>query len=115
MSLAPSIEIIDVTDHRDRDKREETSHFPIGHHCNQRSSPMRRSAIGIAVLCLSALSALSVSGQQGKEASRTFQFRYHTVVKEIPANAGKVEVWLPYPTSDAHQTIEKVVVDAPRP
>jgi transglutaminase-like putative cysteine protease len=76
---------------------------------------MRRSAISLAVLCLSALGALAVYGQQSKEASRTFQFRYHTIVKDIPANAGKVEVWLPYPTSDAYQTIEKVAVDAPRP
>jgi len=67
------------------------------------------------VLCLSVWGTLAVYGQQSKEASRTFQFRYHTLVKDIPANAAKVEVWLPYPTSDAHQTIEKVTVDAPRP
>jgi transglutaminase-like putative cysteine protease len=45
-------------------------------------------------------------------ASRTFDFTYRAVVRDLPSNAGRVEVWLPYPQSDAHQTIHSVRVEA---
>src|SRR5438270_7971225 len=76
---------------------------------------MRRSLLCAAVLCLAAAGGIAAFGQQSEPAARTFQFRYRTVVKEIPAEAGKVEVWLPFPSSDAHQTIQSVRIDAPGP
>jgi transglutaminase-like putative cysteine protease len=54
-------------------------------------------------------------GQSTEPASRTFQFQYRAVVKDIPSGAGKVEVWLPFPVSDAHQTIDRVAIEAPSP
>jgi transglutaminase-like putative cysteine protease len=74
---------------------------------------MKRSAVGAAVALTTALFFRPAAAES--PAHRTFQFKYRTVVKEIPAGAGKVEVWLPYPTSDAHQTIDQVTIDAPRP
>jgi transglutaminase-like putative cysteine protease len=77
---------------------------------------MKRSVLGAALLCLIAVGGYGAAyGARAERASRTFQFRYRTVVKEIPSGAGKVEVWLPFPTSDAHQTISRVSIDAPRP
>jgi transglutaminase-like putative cysteine protease len=74
---------------------------------------MKRTAIPVVAALATALFLRPAAGQT--PASRTFKFTYRTVVKEIPAGAGKVEVWLPYPTSDAHQTIDQVTIDAPRP
>ena len=45
--------------------------------------------------------------------SRRFQFDYSAKLNDVPANAGKVEVWIPYPQSDEHQVISDVHVDAP--
>jgi transglutaminase-like putative cysteine protease len=76
---------------------------------------MKRSAVRTAAVLIVAAGIRPAAGQSTEPASRTFQFKYRTVVKEIPAGAGKVEVWLPFPTSDAHQTIDQVTIDAPRP
>jgi transglutaminase-like putative cysteine protease len=76
---------------------------------------MRRVALTAAVVCLAAASSLTVPARGSDQASRTFQFRYRAVIREIPNGAGKVEAWLPYPQSDANQTISQVSIDAPRP
>src|SRR5438552_4816723 len=76
---------------------------------------MKRSAVWAAAVLMTTIFSRPAAAQRTEPASRTFQFKYRTVVKEIPAGAGKVEVWLPYPTSDAHQTIDQVTIDAPRP
>jgi transglutaminase-like putative cysteine protease len=49
------------------------------------------------------------------EQARTLQFSYSVTVKDIPSNAGHVEMWLPVPKSDAYQTIKdfKVTSDFP--
>lgn len=75
---------------------------------------MKRWGIRACALLL-ALSACISRGQSAEPASRTFQFTYQTVVKAIPPGAGKVDIWLPYPTSSAYQTIDRVSIDAPGP
>src|SRR5438552_3521919 len=76
---------------------------------------MKRSAVWAAAVLMTTIFSRPAAAQRTEPASRTFQFRYRTVVKEIPAGAQKVEVWLPFPSSDAHQTIDQVSIDAPRP
>jgi transglutaminase-like putative cysteine protease len=76
---------------------------------------MRRSLFYPLLLALVGAGSLYAARADSGGASRSFQFRYRAVVKEIPAGAGKVEIWLPFPTSDAHQTISAVTIDAPRP
>lgn len=44
--------------------------------------------------------------------SRTFSFTYTAVVRDLPQTARRVEVWIPYPQSDPHQTIHSVRVSA---
>lgn len=48
-------------------------------------------------------------------ASRTFVFHYDTVVKDIPGDARSVDVWIPFPTTDVHQTVSAVRMDVPAP
>src|SRR5262245_53875869 len=80
---------------------------------SSRSTAMKRVFLCAALLCLGAVCGIAPAAQRARTASRTFQFRYHAVVKDVPAGAQKVEVWIPYPTSDAHQTIDEVSIDAP--
>jgi transglutaminase-like putative cysteine protease len=46
---------------------------------------------------------------------RTFDLTYTAEVQEIPAGAKQVEIWLPYPQSDAYQTILKEHITSPYP
>src|SRR5216683_6057268 len=76
---------------------------------------MRRFAFCAALLGVCAACGIAAYGAAARPASRTFQFRYHTIVKEIPAQAGKVEIWIPLPTDDAHQKITELSITAPPP
>jgi transglutaminase-like putative cysteine protease len=44
---------------------------------------------------------------------RPFSFEYKATVKDIPAGAGKVEVWIPLPHDDSYQRISALRVDTP--
>jgi transglutaminase-like putative cysteine protease len=81
----------------------------------RRRDLMKQWTMATAALGLIAAGAITAPIVRAEPASRTFQFRYRAVVKEIPAGAQKVEVWLPFPSNDAHQTIDQVSIDAPRP
>ena len=45
--------------------------------------------------------------------SRTFRFTYSFAVKDIPAGAKRVRVWVPVPQSDPHQTVRVLTIKAP--
>jgi transglutaminase-like putative cysteine protease len=47
--------------------------------------------------------------------SRTFEVTYTTSVKDLPAGAAKLELWIPYPDSDVAQQVEVEEVDSPYP
>jgi len=68
--------------------------------------PATAALVVAAALCL----ALPASA-----ASRTVELSYTAIVRNLPAEAGRVEIWLPYPQTDAHQTIHTVRVEAPAP
>lgn len=51
----------------------------------------------------------------GSRHSRTFTFTYDTLIKELPANASVVRVWIPVALSDEHQTVALTGVSAPVP
>jgi transglutaminase-like putative cysteine protease len=57
--------------------------------------------------------AASYAVQPDRRAERTFEFNYRFTIKNVPADASKVRVWLPYPVSDAYQEIKRVSVTAP--
>jgi transglutaminase-like putative cysteine protease len=62
-----------------------------------------------AILALLAAGSLARPGVADAPRQRDFEIEYRTAV-EVPAGAHKVEVWLPYPASDAHQKISDVRV-----
>jgi transglutaminase-like putative cysteine protease len=45
--------------------------------------------------------------------TRKFEFHYTGNLDPIPAGAGKVEIWLPYPQDDAHQKVADVRLETP--
>ena len=45
--------------------------------------------------------------------SRTLHFTYNFTIKEIPAGAKRVRVWVPVPQSDEHQSVRVLGVKAP--
>lgn len=47
--------------------------------------------------------------------SRFFEFVYKATLSEAPQGARRLEVWLPYPTTDAHQEISDMQISSPVP
>ena len=54
-------------------------------------------------------------GEQGVKRSRTFTVIYRATLRDIPASASAVDLWLPWPQTDINQTIHRVTVEAPGP
>src|SRR5208282_4922929 len=68
----------------------------------------------LVLFCISALMALPVVARSPGEfspPSRTFLFTYQVTLKDIPAGAQRVRVWIPRAVSDANQTsvLKKVI------
>ncbi len=60
------------------------------------------------------LSAQSASDtQKFSPAARRFRFTYNFSVKDIPAGAKRLRVWVPVPQSDQHQSVRILTVKAP--
>ena len=62
--------------------------------------------------CLLAAEA-PLSAQKFSPPARTFRFTYNFAVKDIPAGAKQVRVWVPVPQTDQHQTVQVLAVKAP--
>lgn len=60
------------------------------------------------------LAAQSTSNtQKFSPPTRTLRFTYNFTVKEIPAGAKRVRVWVPVPQTDQHQTVRVMAIKAP--
>jgi len=46
--------------------------------------------------------------------SRSFEFRYGTVIKELPSGA-RIRVWIPVPQANAHQSVRRIGGELPFP
>ena len=46
---------------------------------------------------------------------RSFAILYHASLEHVPAGAKRLDLWIPVPSSDAQQSVDKVVVDSPLP
>jgi transglutaminase-like putative cysteine protease len=65
-------------------------------------------------LALGQLAAQATSNaQKFSPPTRTFRFTYNFTVKDIPAGAKRVRVWIPLPQTDQHQTVRVLSVKAP--
>jgi transglutaminase-like putative cysteine protease len=47
--------------------------------------------------------------------SRDFDLTYRATVRNIPAGTGTLDIWLPLPQTDRHQTIHRLTIDSPAP
>ena len=77
---------------------------------------LRRFVSLVVVLCLTTfLAAQTVSPEKQKFSppSRKFRFTYTFTVKDIPAGAKLVRVWIPVAHTDEHQTVRLVNVKSP--
>jgi transglutaminase-like putative cysteine protease len=69
------------------------------------------------VVCLG-LIAMSVPAPQAIAAiprERSFQFEYKATVKDIPAGAKKVDLWIPVPHNSPFQRITELQIESPYP
>lgn len=60
--------------------------------------------------------AAPTTGEKAEKFSpsaRTFHFTYNFTVKDIPADAKRVRVWVPVPQSDQHQAVRVISMKAP--
>lgn len=62
--------------------------------------------------CLLTAQATS-NAQKFSDPSRTFRFTYNFTVKDIPAGAKQVRLWVPVPQTDHHQTVRVLNIKAP--
>ena len=70
----------------------------------------------LTLFCISALMALPVAARAPGEFSpsaRTFLFTYQITLKDIPAGAQRVRVWIPRAVTDANQTVVLKKVNGP--
>ncbi len=65
-----------------------------------------------SLLCL-LFACSSFAGEPARQ--RDFTFEYTATVKDIPAGAQKLELWIPVPHTDPYQRITDVRLDAPSP
>ncbi|MEA2604138.1 MAG: hypothetical protein QOF89_5130 [Acidobacteriota bacterium] len=73
---------------------------------------LKRPVLCIALLGISAAFAAALADAPR---TRDFDFTYSAHVAELPQDAQRVDVWLPYPTSDENQEVTVTEVSAPFP
>jgi transglutaminase-like putative cysteine protease len=72
----------------------------------------KMSVFVLIMLAACAVRAEETEAPAGKS-RRKFQFSYKAVVKDVPADAKIVDLWIPVPQDNAHQKISDLKFDAP--
>jgi transglutaminase-like putative cysteine protease len=72
---------------------------------------------GVSLLIALVLFSISISGVVAAPAlrERKFEFEYKATVKDIPAGAKRVELWIPVPHDDPFQKITGMEINSPSP
>jgi transglutaminase-like putative cysteine protease len=70
-----------------------------------------RGSVGVSALL--ALAAIAAAPSEFSAPSRNFLFTYRVTLKDIPAGAQRVRVWIPGAASDPHQTVVLKKIDGP--
>ncbi len=73
----------------------------------------RASQVLLALAILTLIQGSSVALAQQR--SRSFTFNYTATVKDIPAGAKKLELWLPIPHNDPYQQVTRLEIRSPYP
>jgi len=76
---------------------------------------VKTGAIGRWAFALAMLAAagLAIEADQAPPRARAFHFEYKAIVKEIPAGAGSVDIWIPVPQDDPYQQIRNLRIESP--
>lgn len=70
-------------------------------------------AVTCAVIATLAAAPAAPGGDPGAAATRTFRFTYTVAVRDIPAGARRLSIWVPVPETDPHQEVLDLVVRSP--
>ena len=76
-------------------------------------SSLRRAAVVLLALASVSISISNAAAPALRE--RKFEFEYKATVKDIPAGAKRVELWIPVPHDDAFQKITGMEIVSPSP
>ena len=63
-------------------------------------------------LALPLLLPTCLTASEGQIRSRTFELTYKATVRDIPEGTKILDLWLPLPQTDRHQTIHRIAIDA---
>jgi transglutaminase-like putative cysteine protease len=74
----------------------------------------KRKTLCSAILAISTVSA-ALSAVADAPRTREFDLTYSARIGELPQDAHRVDVWLPYPVSDQHQDVQVTEVRSPYP
>lgn len=69
--------------------------------------------LALALILLTAPSASGANAPTAQLKARVFQFTYKATINEAPPGTKHLNVWLPYPTTDANQEIFDIRVSSP--
>lgn len=69
----------------------------------------------LAMILLAGLALLPGSAPAAAPRERTFKFEYVATVKDLPAGAARVDLWIPVPHDNPYQTITDLSVESPYP
>jgi hypothetical protein len=64
-------------------------------------------------LALLLLRPTCLPASEGQIRSRTFELTYKATVRDIPEGTKVLDLWLPLPQTDRHQTVHRITIDAP--
>jgi len=67
----------------------------------------------LAALIVASAGATAAGVEPGAPATRTFRFTYTVTVRDIPAGARRLSIWVPVPETDPHQEVLDLVVRSP--
>ena len=73
------------------------------------------SSLCLALTCCSEPGRSSAREHLNRDQVRALQFSYTVTVKNIPFNSNHIEIWIPVPKSDKHQTIKDIKVTSDYP
>ncbi|HKP86793.1 MAG TPA: transglutaminase domain-containing protein [Blastocatellia bacterium] len=71
------------------------------------------STLAVVLVTLATVSAFGAKTPTAGLKSRVFEFSYKATLAEVPGGAKHLNVWLPYPTTDANQEIFDIEVVSP--
>jgi transglutaminase-like putative cysteine protease len=74
---------------------------------------MRNVSVTAIVLAALLPAATTFAAEDGTAPVRHFEIQYVAAIPALPAGAQHLRMWLPYPESDAWQTVDGLVVTAP--